>query len=187
MRKAVPAILTAVAVLGGCTVVGYPAGAPSTPGPREAASGSERAAPARSDDGHAPDAQPTAEPKSAYGNPDQYEVFGVTYRVLPTSTGYEEEGKASWYGEEFHGRRTSSGEPYDMHAMTGAHRTLPLPTYVEVTNLENGRKAVVRINDRGPFKDDRILDVSYAAAVKLGLVGPGTARVRVRALEPAAR
>ncbi len=130
---------------------------------------------------------PVQEPLSRYGNPSTYEVDGITYRVLESSVGYEAEGMASWYGEEFQGRRTSSGEPYDMYAMTAAHRTLPIPTYVEVTNLENGRTAVVRVNDRGPFHADRIIDLSYAAARKLGIVGPGTAHVRVRALEPAAR
>jgi rare lipoprotein A len=94
---------------------------------------------------------------------------------------------ASWYGPEFQGRRTSSGEPYDMYAMTAAHTSLPLPTYVEVTNLENERRVVVRVNDRGPFHEDRIIDLSYVAAWKLGMIGRGTARVRVRALEPAAR
>jgi len=155
----------------GCAVVGYPGGAPAATaaGPREDA---------------APDAVPVREPLSAYGNPPEYEVDGVTYHVMDSAKGYEAEGTASWYGEEFQGRRTSSGEPYDMYAMTAAHRTLPLPTYVEVTNLENGRVVVVRVNDRGPFHADRIIDLSYAAARKLGIVGPGTARVRVRALEP---
>jgi rare lipoprotein A len=134
-----------------------------------------------------PDARPVQEEKSRYGNRPEYEVFGVTYRVLESSVGYEEEGLASWYGEEFQGRPTSSREPYDMYLMTAAHRSLPLPTYVEVTNLENGRSAVVRVNDRGPFHPDRIIDLSYVAARKLGYVGAGTARVRVRALEPAAR
>ena len=134
-----------------------------------------------------PDARPVQEQKSRYGNRPEYEVFGITYRVLESSTGYEEEGLASWYGEQFQGRPTSSREPYDMYLMTAAHRSLPLPTYVEVTNLENGRSAVVRVNDRGPFHPDRIIDLSYVAALKLGYVGEGTARVRVRALEPAAR
>jgi rare lipoprotein A len=114
----------------------------------------------------------------------RYEVFGRTYRTLESSEGYEEEGIASWYGEEFHGRSTSSGEPYDMYAMTAAHRTLPLPSYLEITNLANGRRVVVRVNDRGPFHEDRLIDVSYAAAHRLGLIGTGTARVRIRALRP---
>lgn len=155
--------------------MGYPSGTPEAPSPRAT----------RGRGVDPPDAVPVAEPRSRYGNPDSYEVRGVTYHVLDSSEGYEAEGMASWYGEAFQGRRTSSGEPYDMYAMTAAHRTLPIPTYVEVTNLENGRTAVVRINDRGPFHDGRIIDLSYAAARKLGVVGPGTARVRVRALEPA--
>ena len=116
----------------------------------------------------------------------QYDEFGITYQVLDTSEGYEESGIASWYGEPFHGRRTSSGETYDMYGMSAAHRTLPLPSYVEVTNLDNGRSVVLRVNDRGPFVDPelRIIDVSYTAALKLGLVGPGTAPVLVEALEP---
>lgn len=134
-----------------------------------------------------PDAEPVQEEKAASGNMEEYEVLGRTYRTLDTSEGFSEEGNASWYGEEFHGRATSSGEPYDMYAMSAAHRTLPLPTYLEVTNLDNGRTVVVRVNDRGPFHRDRILDVSYAAAVRLGLVDTGTARVRIRAVGPPAR
>jgi rare lipoprotein A len=116
----------------------------------------------------------------------QYRQFGETYRVLDSSRGYDERGIASWYGEPFHGRRTSSGERYDMHALTAAHRTLPLPSWVEVRNLNNGRAVVVRINDRGPFHDPerRIIDLSYAAAVRLGIDASGTAPVRVRAIEP---
>jgi rare lipoprotein A len=127
---------------------------------------------------------PTAEPRSRYGNPDSYEVFGDTYYVLATADGYEEEGLASWYGAEFAGRPTSSGEPFDPGRPSAAHRTLPIPTWVLVTNLDNGREMVVRINDRGPFADPerRIIDLSRTAAERLGFVGPGTARVRVRAL-----
>ena len=132
------------------------------------------------------DPVPRAEPLSRYGNPDSYVVFGKRYYTLKSSRNYTEEGVASWYGKKFHGRRTSSGEIYDMFAMTAAHRTLPLPTYVEVTSLENGSRAVVRVNDRGPFHDDRVLDLSYAAASKLGLAYKGTGRVRLRALEPGA-
>jgi len=128
-------------------------------------------------------AVPRAEPLSRYGNPPVYEVRGKRYRTLASARGYREEGIASWYGTKFHGRRTSSGEPYDMYAMTAAHKTLPLPSYVRVTNLENGRSAVVRVNDRGPFHAGRIIDLSYAAAVVLGIAERGTARVRVEALE----
>ena len=102
---------------------------------------------------------------------------------MKSAVGYRAEGIASWYGTKFHGRRTSSGETYDMFKLTAAHRTLPIPTYVRVTNLENGRQTLVRVNDRGPFHDDRMLDLSYAAAVKLGFSRQGTTRVRVEALD----
>lgn len=130
------------------------------------------------------DAVPKTEPRSKYGNPHNYEVFGKTYYTLASSEGYVERGTASWYGNKFHGRRTSSGEPYDMYKMTAAHKTLPLPSYAEVTNLDNGRKVVVRINDRGPFHDDRLIDLSYSAATKLGITAKGTGRVEVRAINP---
>jgi rare lipoprotein A len=130
------------------------------------------------------DAVPVAEPLARYGNHSPYEVFGKKYYVLPTSEGYHETGIASWYGSKFHGRRTSSGEPYDMHLATAAHKTLPLPTYAEVTNLDNGKKVIVKINDRGPFKHDRLIDLSYGAALRLGMTGTGTARVDVRVIEP---
>ncbi|EMR13381.1 Rare lipoprotein A [Methylophaga lonarensis MPL] len=131
-----------------------------------------------------PDAVPKQEPLSRYGNMPSYEVFGKTYYTKASAEGYKERGVASWYGTKFHGRRTSSGEPYDMYAMTAAHKTLPLPTYAEVTNLENGRKVIVRINDRGPFVGDRIIDLSYTAAVKLGIKERGTGMVEVRAITP---
>ena len=131
-----------------------------------------------------PDAVPKMEPRSRYGNPEFYEVNGERYFVLPDSRGYVERGTASWYGTKFHGRRTSSGEPYDMYAMTAAHRTLPLPTYVRVTHLDNGRSVVVKVNDRGPFHDNRLIDLSYAAAAKLDMLDKGTAPVEVRVIEP---
>ncbi|WJW75928.1 septal ring lytic transglycosylase RlpA family protein [Thiohalobacter sp. IOR34] len=131
-----------------------------------------------------PDAVPRHEPRSRYGNPDSYVVRGKRYYVRHSSRGYVERGIASWYGTKFHGRRTSSGEPYDMYAMTAAHKTLPLPTYARVTNLRNGRSVVVKINDRGPFHDNRLIDLSYAAARKLGIVGKGTGLVEVRAITP---
>ncbi len=133
-----------------------------------------------------PDAVPRAEPRAAHGNPPFYDVFGKRYYVLSSSVGYVERGVASWYGPGFHEERTSTGEPYDMYAMTAAHRTLPLPTYVRVTNLQNGRSCVVRVNDRGPFVGNRIIDLSYTAAAKLGMLRDGTAMVEVRALEPGA-
>jgi rare lipoprotein A len=137
--------------------------------------------------GHIPDAVPKAEPRSPYGNPSSYVVHGNRYHTLGSSRGYVERGIASWYGRKFHGRRTSSGESFDMYAMTAAHRSLPLPTYVLVTNLENGRRAVVRVNDRGPFHPNRLIDLSYAAASKLGIVGNGTGFVEVRAVGPGTR
>jgi len=123
---------------------------------------------------------------SRYGNPSSYVVNGHRYHVRKSAAGYVATGIASWYGSKFHGRKTSSGEPYNMYRMTAAHRTLPLPTYVRVTNLDNGRSAVVKVNDRGPFRDNRLIDLSYAAAVRLGVVKTGTAHVRVRALTPGA-
>jgi rare lipoprotein A len=125
---------------------------------------------------------PRAEPASRYGNRSPYTVLGKSYRVLPSAEGYSERGIASWYGQKFHGRQTSSREVYDMCSFSAAHKTLPLPSYVRVTNLDNGRSAVVRVNDRGPFHAGRIIDLSYAAAVKLGVDRTGTARVEVRAL-----
>lgn len=133
-----------------------------------------------------PDAVPRQEPLSRYGNPESYEVFGRRYQVMKTARGYTERGIASWYGGDFHGKRTSSGERYDMYRMTAAHKTLPIPTYVEVTNLQTGRRAVVKVNDRGPFKDNRIIDLSYAAARKLGVWQNGTGLVEVRAIDAAA-
>ncbi|GAB4346682.1 MAG: septal ring lytic transglycosylase RlpA family protein [Gammaproteobacteria bacterium] len=142
-------------------------------------------APAHSGDfDHVPDAAPRIEPRSAYGNPDSYVVNGRRYHVRDSAAGYRERGIASWYGTKFHGRRTSSGEPYDMYAMTAAHRSLPLPTYVRVTNLRNGRQVVVRVNDRGPFHPNRIIDLSYAAAHKLGITAHGTGLVEVEAIVP---
>ena len=131
-----------------------------------------------------PDMVPRVEPRSRYGNPPFYDVFGKRYYVLSSGVGYIERGVASWYGPGFHKIRTSIGEPYDMYAMTAAHTTLPLPTYVRVTNLQNGRSVVVRVNDRGPFVDNRIIDLSYTAAAKLDMLRNGTALVEVSSIEP---
>ncbi len=131
-----------------------------------------------------PDAVPRIEPRSRNGNPPFYDVFGKRYYVLSSSVGYWERGVASWYGPGFHKVRTSTGEPYDMYGMTAAHKTLPLPAYVRVTNLQNGRSVVVRVNDRGPFVGNRIIDLSYTAAAKLDMLRNGTAMVEVRTLEP---
>jgi len=166
-RFALPAAL----LMTGCTLVGGPGTVvPPPPADLDAIG----------------DPVPYAQPPSARGNMASYEQGGRTYRVLDSSYGYDERGAASWYGEEFNGRPTSSGEIFDMYALTGAHRTLPIPTYVRVTNLSNGRSVVVRVNDRGPFRDpdSRIIDLSYAAALRLDMVRDGTANVRVQALEP---
>lgn len=133
---------------------------------------------------HLKEPVPKDEPLSKYGNRSPYTVLGKSYHVMKSADGYVERGIASWYGEKFHGRATSSMEPYDMYQFTAAHKTLPLPTYVRVTNLENGRSVVVKVNDRGPFHDKRLIDLSYAAAVKLGVHVKGTAQVEVRALKP---
>ncbi len=121
-------------------------------------------------------------PKSRTGNMAQYTVFGKKYRVMDSAANFSETGIASWYGKKFHGRKTSSGEVYDMYAMTAAHKHLPLPTYVRVTNLDNNKSVVVKVNDRGPFVGDRIIDMSYTAAHELDMVEKGTANVRVDAL-----
>jgi rare lipoprotein A len=138
------------------------------------------------DVGQVPDAVPRDEPRSAFGNPPFYVVGGRRYVVLHSAAGYVERGVASWYGTEFHGLRTSTGEPYDMFAMTAAHKTLPLPCYARVTNLANGHHVVVRINDRGPFVANRIIDLSYSAAARLDMIRNGTAFVQVEVLTPAA-
>lgn len=131
-----------------------------------------------------PDAIPKPETKSKYGNPSTYAALGKTYRVLDSHQGFEETGMASWYGQKFHGRRTSSGEPYDMYAMTAAHPTLPIPCYAKVTHIESGKTAIVKINDRGPFKSNRIMDLSYAAAHKLGVYQKGTSKVKIQVINP---
>ena len=131
-----------------------------------------------------PEPVPRAEPRSRYGNKASYSVLGRTYHVLPDAHGYVARGTASWYGNKFHGYMTSSFEPYDMYRFSAAHKTLPLPSYARVTNLDNGRSVVVRINDHGPFHQDRLIDLSYAAAVKIGVWPKGTGRVEVRALDP---
>lgn len=161
-----PAMLLLVAPsLAACSAFGYPS--PFTPpAPAAAASSASAAITA---------ATPAAR---------TYEVFGVRYTTLGSSEGYHETGLASWYGERFHGRPTASGETYDMHGLTAAHRTLPLPTCVEVTRLDTGRAILVRVNDRGPFAEThaRIIDLSYGAALRLDMVAAGTAEVAVRAL-----
>lgn len=157
-------------------------GACSGPDPRVA--GEEDGAPvaALSPDQVA-DAVPRADPILNAGNTSPYVVDGVEYRVLPTAAGYREDGIASWYGTKFHGRKTANGESYDLYLATAAHRSLPIPSYARVTNLNNQRSVIVRVNDRGPFHAERVIDLSYAAAVKLGMAQKGTAPVRVEVIE----
>ena len=131
-----------------------------------------------------PEPVPKIEPRSLYGNKSPYTVLGQTYRVLPSARGYDERGIASFYGAKFHGYKTSSLEDYDMYAFSAAHKTLPLPSYARVTNLANGKSVIVRINDRGPFHENRLIDLSYAAAVKIGVWPKGTGLVEVRAIDP---
>ena len=160
------------AAMPGCTMIGSAelAEATGAPGPSGSAS------PGRA----------VSEAPAVGGNMAEYRIDGRTYRVLDSSYGYDERGLASWYGSEFQGRPTSSGETFDKDRLTAAHRSLPLPSWVRVTNLANGRSVVLRVNDRGPFADPdrRIIDVSYAAALELGMVQAGTAPVRVQAVEP---
>ncbi len=132
-----------------------------------------------------PEPRVTDEPRSPIGNRSPYSVLGKQYHVMDRPRGYVEQGTASYYGAKFHGRRTSNQEVYDMYAFSAAHKTLPLPSFARVTNLDNGKSVVVRVNDRGPFHDGRVIDLSYAAAVKLGIVARGTGRVEVRALTSA--
>jgi rare lipoprotein A len=127
---------------------------------------------------------PRVEPRSRYGNKSPYTVLGKTYRVLSSARGYDERGIASWYGNKFHGYKTSSLETYDMYAFSAASTTLPLPSYARVTNLETGKSVIVRVNDRGPFHDNRLIDLSYAAAVKIGIWPKGTGLVEVQGIDP---
>lgn len=133
---------------------------------------------------HLPDLIPKWEPKSRGGNKSSYEVWGETYTVMDSAKDYSAEGTASWYGNKFHGHKTSNGEIYDMYAFSAAHKSLPLPTYLNVTNLDNQRSVIVRVNDRGPFHGDRLIDLSYAAAARLDYHKKGLARVRIEAITP---
>jgi rare lipoprotein A len=175
------ALLACALALAGCSITAHH---PATPqaAPAPAAAASVAAPPA--DIGAIADAVPRPEPRSAHGNPAFYDVFGQRYYVLPSAEGYLERGVASWYGPTFHGGNTSSGELYDMYGMTAAHKTLPLPSYARVTNLKNGKSVIVRINDRGPFVANRLIDLSYTAAAKLEMIQGGTTLVEVRALTP---
>lgn len=182
-------VVLAGAVLAACSSV--PLREPAPPAPTTGPAAPPAPAPRRTrpptpeEIAAIPDAVPREEPRSLRGNPPFYTVFGKRYEVLPTAEGYKERGVASWYGPTFHEKDTSTGEPYDMYAMTAAHKTLPLPAYARVTNLSNGRSVVVRINDRGPFVGSRIIDLSYTAAHKLDMVRAGTAFVEVEVITPA--
>lgn len=167
---AIVRLLLVSSVLAGCTSI-----APSSKdsGPKSPV-----------DVSHIPDAVPRYEPRTIAGNKSPYTVLGKTYYLLPDSKGYKEQGIASWYGNKFHGRNTSNGEVYNIYGMTAAHKTLPIPSYVRVRNLQNNKTIVVRVNDRGPFHEGRIIDLSYAGAKKLGFIDQGTAPVEVEALEP---
>jgi len=162
------------------------AGSPRNSSPASTVSTTDSAPGAHFDASQVTDAIPRVEPRSRYGNMESYVVFGQRYHVLEDAKNFRERGNASWYGTKFHGKHTSSREPYDMYQMTAAHKTLPLPSYVRVTNLRNNRSVVVRVNDRGPFHDGRIIDLSYAAALKLDVVATGTAPVEIVVIDPEA-
>jgi len=177
MKSVVPLLLLmSLIVLGGCST--------STPSSRYAIA-QDRAPEHDIDARHIPDAVPKREPRSRHGNPASYVVLGKRYHVMASANGFVERGIASWYGKKFHGHSTSSGEPFNMYAMTAAHTRLPLPTYVRVTNLKNHLSVVVRVNDRGPFHANRIIDLSYAAAKKLGITAAGIGMVEIRAIDAA--
>lgn len=169
--------LTIFSVLAGC------ASSPSGGGSSSRYSISQDRAPSGNFDAEQlRDARPRYIEPGGPGNKSPYTVWGKQYRVLASASGYVERGTASWYGKKFHGHKTSNGETFDMYAMSAAHKSLPLPSYARVTNLDNGRSVVVRVNDRGPFHGDRLIDLSYAAAKKLGYQSHGTARVEVAAI-----
>lgn len=177
IRRLLPLLLASVLVACG-----------STPAPTTSNNGSrysiqqDRAPSREVDIASIPDVVPEPVNRTRAGNVSPYTVLGKTYTVLPTEEGYQERGVASWYGEKFHGHQTSNGEIFDMYKVSAAHKSLPIPSYLRVTNLDNNRSIVVRVNDRGPFHGDRIIDLSYAAALKLGYADRGTARVQLEAI-----
>ena len=191
MQRAALALAGVVLLLAGCASGPSKPPLPERDAARQRPQAGELYAPHIPDGGPAlpPDLRgiaepiPVPEPRARYGNRSPYKVLGKTYHVMDEARGYRERGIASWYGNKFHGRPTSSFEPYDMYKFTAAHKTLPLPSFVRVTNLENGRSVVVRVNDRGPFHAGRIIDLSYVAAVKLGIHQRGTAEVEVEAID----
>ena len=174
------ALVLWVLVLSACSSQPHRRGGPSMVPPNEDYAPTAGEIP--EDVAQIPDAVPQQEPLSPSGNAKTYTVFGETYAVLNSAAGFRQRGYASWYGKKFHGRKTASGERYNIYGMTAAHKNLPLPSYVRVTNLDNGKTAVVKVNDRGPFHSDRIIDLSYAAAAKLDIVSHGTAMVEIEAI-----
>jgi len=165
-----PALLAGVLLLHGCTTSRYQHQYDFTPEAIE-------------DIAAIKDPEPVSEPRSSLGNPERYTVLGKEYQVMADADGFTQSGIASWYGMKFHGHQTSNGEIFDVYKMTAAHKTLPLPSYVRVTRTDNGESVVVRVNDRGPFHEGRIIDLSYAAAVKLGVHELGTAPVKIEVLK----
>lgn len=187
MKVARLALVLMMGLLAACASRGPERARPSTPAPPPAAREYQPLDGPPSiafDVDSLPEPVPKDEPLARYGNHSPYDVFGRRYSVLSARANYVERGTASWYGTKFHGRLTSTREPYDMYQFTAAHKTLPLPSYARVTRLDTGKSVVVRINDRGPFVGDRLIDLSYAAAVKLGIHMTGTAPVEVRVLHP---
>lgn len=170
--------LVAVVVLAGCST----ATVPTNPDATRYSIQKDRAPSGSLEISAIPEVIPEQVTRSMAGNRSPYTVFGDTYHVLPTEEGYSESGVASWYGEKFHGHKTSNGEIFDMYKVSAAHKSLPIPSFLKVTNLNNNRSIVVRVNDRGPFHGDRIVDLSYAAALKLGYAKIGTARVQLDAI-----
>lgn len=171
----------------GCSVLlGFVACAPYNPNEGRYSQRFDSGPSGSVDVSHIPDAVPRAEPRTKAGNKSPYRVLGKTYYVMDDATGFTEVGEASWYGNKFHGHKTANGEIYNMYGMTAAHKSIPIPSYVRVTNLKNNRSVVVRVNDRGPFHGGRIIDLSYTAAKKLDYLKQGTARVKVEVLEPGA-
>src|SRR6056297_3263565 len=168
--------LVAAIILTGC------ASAPETDHSSRYTMATDRAPAGNFDVSGLDDAVPVYEAPRRAGNKSPYKVWGKQYHVLDSNDGYVVRGTASWYGEKFHGHKTSNGEVFDMYAMSAAHKSLRIPGYARVTNLDNGRSVIVRVNDRGPFHGDRLIDLSYAAAKKLGYQGRGTARVEVAAI-----
>ena len=179
-----------IRIVGFVFLMGALAACSSAPAPTPPSSSSrysieqDRAPSGHLDIASIPEVVPEPFARTLAGNRSPYTVLGKTYHVMPTEDGYNERGIASWYGEKFHGHKTSNGEVFDMYKVSAAHKSLPIPSFLRVTNLDNNRSLVVRVNDRGPFHGDRIVDLSYAAALKLGYADRGTARVQLEAIIP---